>query len=75
MGDIKALFGRRVRKIREDKCISQEKLAALAGLDRTYISKIERGERNVTLEVVERLSSALGIRPCELFEEDDRIRR
>jgi transcriptional regulator with XRE-family HTH domain len=60
-------FGTNLRKIRLDKSISQERLADLAGLHRTYISSVERGERNVTLETIERLAKALGISMSKLM--------
>jgi transcriptional regulator with XRE-family HTH domain len=59
--DIKVQFGNRLREIRTQKNISQERLAELAGLDRTYVSKIERGQRNISLEVAARLARALDI--------------
>jgi transcriptional regulator with XRE-family HTH domain len=60
-------FGINLRKIRLDKNISQEKLADLAGLHRTYVSSVERGERNVTLQTVERLAKALGVSMSKLM--------
>jgi len=66
--DIKALFGEQLRKLRTERGIRQEELARLAGLDRTYISKIERGERNVSLETVSKLAQALDIPVSHLFE-------
>lgn len=53
-------FGPAVRQHRELMRLSQEDLADRAGLDRTYVSGIERGRRNPTLEVLQRLSDALG---------------
>jgi len=47
--------------------VSQEKLAALAGLHRTYVSGIERGERNVSLVNIERLATALGVTMAQLM--------
>jgi len=54
-------FGPAVRKHRELVRLSQEDLADRAGLDRTYVSGIERGRRNPTLDVLQRLSTALGV--------------
>lgn len=53
-------FGMRLREIRQKKGISQERLAELAGLHRTYVSSVERGERNISLENIDRLAIALG---------------
>jgi len=68
MVSIKLRFGKRLRELRERKGISQEHLAKLASLNRTYISKIERGERNVSIETAARLASALGVELKELFD-------
>jgi len=53
-------FGMRLREIRLKKGISQERLAELAGLHRTYVSSVERGGRNISLENIDRLATALG---------------
>ncbi|MCC7205585.1 MAG: helix-turn-helix transcriptional regulator [Phycisphaeraceae bacterium] len=60
-------FGDRVRQVREGLGLSQEALAAQAKLHRTHISLIERGQRNVRLETVERLAKALRVQPAELM--------
>jgi transcriptional regulator with XRE-family HTH domain len=52
-------FGLRLREVREKAGISQEKLAELAGLHRTYVSSVERGKRNISLQNIERLAEAL----------------
>lgn len=63
-----AAFGRRVRAAREARGLSQEALADIAGVHRTYIGSIERGLRNVSLANILRLSRALGVRPGELLD-------
>ena len=66
--DILSRFGERVRRLRLQKGItSQMDLALKTGLDRTYIGGIERGERNVALRNIEKLSKALGVRIEDLF--------
>jgi DNA-binding XRE family transcriptional regulator len=60
-------LGRFVRQTRLAKKMSQEDLAGVAGLDRTYISHLERGLRNPSLLHLQRLSRALGIAPAEFF--------
>ena len=60
-------FAGNLRGLREGQGLSQEALADRAGLDRTYVSSCERGERNVTLATLDRLSIALGISPAELL--------
>jgi transcriptional regulator with XRE-family HTH domain len=60
-------FGLRLRDLRSQRGLSQEALAAEAGLDRTYISSCERGRRNISLENIYRLAEALGVQPDELL--------
>lgn len=60
-------FGSRVRALRESNGLSQEALAEKAGLHRTYVGSVERGERNVSLENICALAAALGVRPADLF--------
>jgi transcriptional regulator with XRE-family HTH domain len=64
---LRVVFGQRLRAARESRGVSQEELARLAGFDRTYVSKIERGQRNITVGTIERLAEALGVRPVELL--------
>ena len=65
-------FGQVLRKVREDSGISQEHLASECGLDRTYISLIERGQRNPTLKTVFVLSEALEVAPSTLIRKLER---
>jgi transcriptional regulator with XRE-family HTH domain len=69
MRGLRVAFGKNVRRIREEKQWSQEHLAEISGLHRTYISGIERGIRNPTLEIVELISKALGVTSSRLVEE------
>lgn len=64
--EILVTLGRNIRRQREVKSLTQEKLAELAGLDPTYISGIERGLRNPGIKNVARLAKALGITTSEL---------
>ncbi|MFZ5822664.1 MAG: helix-turn-helix domain-containing protein [Chloroflexota bacterium] len=66
------LFGKSVRRLREQKGLSQEVLADLSHLHRTYIGGIERGERNVGLINLLRLSKALKVLPSELLQDFDK---
>ncbi len=59
--DIKKKFGKKVKLLRIEKGWSQEKLALTADLDRTYIPSIEKGERNVSITVIEKIANALDI--------------
>lgn len=54
-------FGRRVREVRKSKGISQERLAEIAGIDRSYMGNIERGEKNITLKKAYEICDALDI--------------
>lgn len=66
--DIRKQFGKRVKQLRQENELSQEALAHLAELDRTYIPSIEKGERNVSLEVIQKLSKAYKIKISELLK-------
>lgn len=61
-------FGLKLKKIRNSKDLSQEKLAEITGLHRTYISSLERGNRNPTLLTLQSLSKALDMSVDELIE-------
>ena len=67
--DIRHKFGRRVRELRRAKGLSQEAFADACGLDRTYISGIERGRRNVALRNIEVIARALGMTISELMRD------
>lgn len=61
-------FGKKVRKERHKRGLSQEKLAELAGCHWTYIGMIERAERNITLANIERIAKALDMEIRDLFD-------
>jgi ribosome-binding protein aMBF1 (putative translation factor) len=67
MQDIRTRFGARIRQLRNDRGWSQEELADKAGLHRTYIGSVERGEQNLSLVNIERLAVTLGVSLAELF--------
>lgn len=64
---VKKQFGNTVKSIRLEKKLSQEALAELTGLHRTYISDVERGDRNISLINIIKLCAALDIVPSYLF--------
>ena len=68
MSDIAKAVGRRIRNYRTQNGLSQERLAELCGCHPTYIGQLERGEKNATLESVERIATALGVSLSKLFE-------
>lgn len=63
-------FGERVRELRIKKGLSQEELAEISGLHRTYISSLELGKRNVSLINVFALAKALGVAPDKLLKSE-----
>lgn len=71
MVDIKKRFGDRLRQIRKQKKISQEELAFRAKLHRTYISDVERGSRNISIENIEKIAKSLRIKISDLLSNAD----
>ncbi|MBD2038594.1 helix-turn-helix transcriptional regulator [Phormidium sp. FACHB-592] len=65
--DVKQRFGKAIRRRRRELDLSQEELAERAELHRTYVSDIERGDRNPSLENIEKLAKALTIKVSDLF--------
>lgn len=61
-------FAHNLRKVRLERGLSQEAVADLAGLHRTYIGSVERGERNISIDNIERLAEALGCQVTELLK-------
>jgi transcriptional regulator with XRE-family HTH domain len=66
------IFGNTVKELRKQKGLSQEDLAEMCNLHRTYIGGIERGERNIGLMNILHLAKALQVLPSELFRDFDR---
>ncbi|MDH0450852.1 helix-turn-helix transcriptional regulator [Shewanella sp. GD04112] len=62
-------FGERVRQIRKEKGLSQEALADLAGIDRSYMGHIERGDQNITLTKIYQISEALMVSVSDLISD------
>jgi len=70
---LKDIVGNNIKKYRKLLGISQEELAERAKLHRTYIGGIERGERNITLDSLQTIATALNIAPVELIVEKDDV--
>lgn len=68
--DIIKVFGTNLRNYRKAKGISQEKFAELAGLHRTYISDLERFQRSIALDNIQKIADALGIPAYKLLKEE-----
>lgn len=69
MEEIQRIVGRNVRQARKAAGLSQEALADSAGIDRTYVSGVERGVRNPTVTILDRLAKALGVTPADLLRQ------
>lgn len=73
--NLQELFGKRVRELRQNKGLSQEALAFKAGIDRTYMTSIENGKRNVSIQNIEKVITALEISVKEFYNSDLFIER
>jgi len=62
------LFGQRIRELRLDRKLSQEKLAELADLHRNYVGVLERGIQSASLDAICKLAAALRVRPADLLD-------
>ncbi len=65
---IKVEIGNRIRKIRNQQGISQEKLALKADIDRTYLASVEAGKRNISIVNLEKILNALDVSFCDFFQ-------
>lgn len=68
---LRLILANNIRKARMNKGLSQEALADLCGLHRTYIGSVERGERNISVDNIEALAHALEMLPALLLSEED----
>lgn len=66
--DIRERLARNLRRLRQGKELSQEEFAFRAKIHRTYVSDLERGTRNPTITIVEKLAKALGVKASELLD-------
>jgi len=63
------IFARKLKELRVEKGLSQEELADMSGLHRTYVGSVERGERNISIDNMERLADALNIQIMDLLND------
>lgn len=68
-GDLQRAVGRNIRRYRQSRGLSQEDLADILGVHRTYLGGVERGERNLTLQTVERLAGQIKKPPLDLLRD------
>lgn len=66
--DHRKIIGRNIQTLRKIAGFSQEELADLAGLHRTYVGSVERGERNISIDAIVQIANALKTAPKDLFE-------
>lgn len=66
--NIREIFARNLRKLRHEQGLSQEKLAHMAGIDRTYVSSLERCVYSPTIDMVATLAEILGVPPMDLLK-------
>ena len=70
--DVRQVFAANLRRLRHDKGLSQEALAYEAGINRSYLSKLERGASYAGLEIIGKLAAVLDVEPVELLKLPDR---
>lgn len=70
VSDVRKKFAERLKLLRNERNLSQEKLALLCGIDRTYIGRIERLERNPSLVILQKIADGLGISLIDLLTFD-----
>jgi transcriptional regulator with XRE-family HTH domain len=64
---LKKRFGKRIRQLRESMGLTQEQLASKVGMDYKYLGSVERGERNITIDNIQRIAEAFGVETYQLF--------
>lgn len=69
-GELQKVVGRNLRRYRQERGYSQEAFAEVMGVHRTYMGGVERGERNLTLQTLEKMADILNVEPLSLLTED-----
>lgn len=73
-GDLLVAIGKAIRQVREDRQLSQDQLASKSGLDRSYVSSIENGKRNVSIQNLSKIANSLGVSLTEIVQlAEDRL--
>ena len=67
--DIHNKIGQKIKEIRNNKNLSQEKLANIADIDRTYLPDIEKGNRKISIQILNKITTALEIRLSDFFKD------
>ena len=67
VGDLQKVVGRNLRAYRLERGLSQEDFAEVVGVHRTYMGGLERGERNLTLQSLEKIAEVIGVEPVDLL--------
>ena len=70
-GELQRAVGRNVRRVRNERGLSQEQFGEVVGWHRTLVGAVERGERNLTLKSVERVSIQMGVDPLDLLRDPE----
>ncbi len=68
MNELQKYFGEAIRHLREENNLSQEKLALLINMDRTYLASVELGKRNISLNNIKKISDGLNVSLSDLFK-------
>lgn len=71
--ELREILARNIRLLRAEKGLSQEALAFDSGINRTYVSDVERGIRNISLDNISRLAKALGVPAWRLLKQEERV--
>ena len=69
-GPLRDVLARNMRRLRAERALSQEALAHECGINRTYLSGVERSERNVSIDNIARIARGLRVKPCVLLDDN-----
>ena len=72
LGKLRQVLAKNIRQLRKDLGVSQEELAHMAKVHRTYMGSIERSEQNISIDNIEKIAKALGVKPHQLLMDERR---